>query len=333
MGSRSNTIVVIVALVTIVAATTATICFWLTGKSNTSNFEQKVASSVKNLVQTKNYVQLLFVGDIMFDRGIRYYAQQNGGNDYIFDKISPALKENDLVVANLEGPITVDQSISSGTRPGSTNNYFFTFDPSVAKTLYKENIKMVDLGNNHILNFGYNGLDSTKKYLTDAKVDSFGAQGKAKSITKEISGVKITFVSYNQFLSSDSSAEQKSTIEEIKNAKKYSDIVIVFCHWGVEYATQPNQEQVSLGHQFVDGGADLVIGSHPHVVEPMEVDNGKRIYYSLGNFVFDQYFNQNVRNGLGVVVKINKNTKQLEFSEKHFYLQSGGQTIEKTAEK
>ena len=78
---------------------------------------------------------------------------------------------------------------------------------------------------------------------------------------------------------------------------------------------------------FIDAGADLIIGSHPHVIEPAEVYNGKRIYYSLGNFIFDQYFNENVRNGLGVMVRIDKQTKQLEFLEKHFYLAGNGQTL------
>jgi len=116
------------------------------------------------------FVEILFVGDLMFDRGIRYYAEKNGGNDFIFKEISKFLKDKDLVVANLEGPITKNQSVSAGTVPGSTNNYFFTFDPSVARTLYKNNIKLVSLGNNHILNFNYDGLAETKKYLDEANV-------------------------------------------------------------------------------------------------------------------------------------------------------------------
>jgi poly-gamma-glutamate synthesis protein (capsule biosynthesis protein) len=127
--------------------------------------------------------------------------------------------------------------------------------------------------------------------------------------------------------------EQKSTIEEIQKAKQYSDIIIVFCHWGTEYSLIADDGLKNLAHSFIDGGADLVIGSHPHVIEPMEEYNGKRIYYSLGNFIFDQHFNNNVRNGLGVEVKIDKNTKQMNFTEKSFYLDDNGQTIEKSAVK
>lgn len=295
----------------------ATIClFWPT-----------VLYSPNNIYpQQKSYVQILFVGDVMLDRGIRYYAGKNGGNEFIFDRISPILLENDLVVANLEGPITNNKSVSSGTIPGSANNYLFTFDTSWAETLFEKNIRLVNLGNNHILNFGLAGLDSTKKYLSGANVNYFGAPGENQNIIEAIGGIKIGFLNYNQF-GQDS---PQDVVNKIKNVKSKVDFVFVFCHWGNEYQKNPTDDQKKLGHIFIDAGADLIIGAHPHVIELMEVYNGKRIYYSLGNFIFDQYFNEDVRNGLGVVVKIDKSTKQLEFEEKHFYLGPNGQTFEKT---
>ncbi len=277
-------------------------------------------------IHEKKYVQLLFVGDLMFDRGIRYYAGKSGENEFIFNKISSTLLASDLVVANLEGPITDSKSVSSGTVPGSKDNYSFTFDSSVAKTLFRENIRVVDLGNNHILNFGGAGVTSTEKYLDNASVGYFGAPGGEKSIIKNINGVNIAFVSYNEFLSSDIALEQSAAINEIKKLKSEADITVVFSHWGVEYALSQTEAQKALARQFIDAGADLIIGSHPHVIEPMEAYNGKRIYYSLGNFIFDQYFSEDVRKGLGVIVMIDKNTKQLEFKEKGFYLYSNGQT-------
>jgi poly-gamma-glutamate synthesis protein (capsule biosynthesis protein) len=186
------------------------------------------------------------------------------------------------------------------------------------------------LGNNHILNFGQAGVSSTKKYLDDANVQYFGAPGGNKSAIKNVNGVNIAFVSYNEFLSSDIIGEQNATIDEIKVARKSAGIVVVFCHWGVEYNLKNTDSQKTLARQFIDAGADLVIGSHPHVIEPMEIYNGKRIYYSLGNFIFDQYFSEDVRKGEGVVVTIDKKTKQLNFVEKHFYLEDNGQTVEKT---
>lgn len=303
----------------IAAVLTAAICFLL--------WPIILHSPNNKLPWQKSYAQILFTGDLMFDRGIRYYAQKNSGNDFIFDKIAPVLSKNDLVVANLEGPITNNKSISAGTAPGTADNYFFTFDPSVAKTLFDENIKLVSLGNNHILNFGREGLAETKNYLDQAKVGYFGAPDYPKSASKEINGIKITFINYNEFADLPQDINQKSTIEEIQKAKNYSDVIIVYCHWGIEYLDSAIDEQKSLAHQLVDAGADLVIGSHPHVIEPMEIYNGKRIYYSLGNFIFDQYFSEDVRNGLGVQVQIDKTTKELSFKNINFYLDSNGQTI------
>jgi gamma-polyglutamate biosynthesis protein CapA len=321
---QSNKKYILIFAVLIVAVLTATICFFLWQKPvlRAENVRLSVA-------QEKKYVQLLFAGDLMFDRGIRYYAAQNGGNDFVFDKISAELSKNDLVVANLEGPITDFKSVSAGTIAGSANNYFFTFDKSLAKTLFSQNIRLVDLGNNHILNFGQSGLNSTKKYLSDANVNYFGAPGSGKGVVENIGGIKLGFISYNQFAEDN----LQDVVNEIKKIKTASDVAVIFCHWGNEYQLTATESQKELAHQFVDAGADLVVGSHPHVIEPMEIYNGKRIYYSLGNFIFDQYFSEDVRNGLGVEVKIDKNTKQLDFTEKHFYLQSGGQTIEKTQEK
>lgn len=276
--------------------------------------------------EVASYVKILFVGDMMFDRGIRYYAGKNGGNDFIFQKIRAELLNNDLVIGNLEGPITDEKSISAGTAPGEPGNYFFTFDKSWAKTLFKNNIKLVNLGNNHILNFGREGLASTKKYLDEANVGYFGAPDYPKSISSELSSVKITFVNYNEFASLDSDTNIKSTLEEIQKVKKFSDLIIVYCHWGAEYVG-PDQAMKNLARQFIDEGADLVIGSHSHTIGPMEIYKGKRIYYSLGNFIFDQYFSEEVRRGLGVVVKINSKTKELSFEEKNFYMQPNGQTI------
>jgi poly-gamma-glutamate synthesis protein (capsule biosynthesis protein) len=183
------------------------------------------------------------------------------------------------------------------------------------------------LANNHILNFGWQGLASTKKYLDEAGIEYFGAPNGQRNIIKEINGVKIGFISYNEFYGHNEE-EEKLVIEEIEKIKTETDLVIIFSHWGPEYRLTPTDAVKELAHKFINGGADLIIGSHPHVSEPMEEYNGKRIYYSLGNFVFDQYFDEDVRNGMGVVVKVNLETKQLNFEEIKFYLQSGGQTIE-----
>jgi len=305
--SIAKTILVILTAVAVLL--TAAVCFF---PPNIINQE----------ISQQTYTNILFVGDLMFDRGIRYYAEKNGGNEFIFEKISDFLKNYDLVVANLEGPITDEKSISVSTAPGAEKNYFFTFDKSVAETLYNQNIKIVNLGNNHILNFGSKGLEATKRYLNEAGIDYFGAPGEKTNIIKNIKGVKIGFINYNEFYEN-----QLPVGDEIKTLKSEADIVIVYCHWGIEYQKIPSEEQIKMARWFIDNGADLVVGSHPHVTQTTEEYKGKRIYYSLGNFIFDQYFNESVRNGLGVVLKINNQTKEIYFSEIYFYLDKNGQTV------
>jgi poly-gamma-glutamate synthesis protein (capsule biosynthesis protein) len=284
-----------------------------------------VTSYVSGFYSEKKDIQILFTGDIMLDRGIRYYADKNGSYEFLFDKIYPLLANQDLVVSNLEGPITNNKSISSNTKPGSTHNFTFTFDPGVAKALYLENIKLVNLGNNHILNFYSSGLKSTEDYLTKSEVEYFGAPSGDRSIVKEIDGIKIAFVSYNEF-SASQSLDETQTIDEIQKLKTKADFVIVLPHWGIEYTTEPTEKIKNLAHQFINAGADLIIGTHPHVIQTTEIYNNEKIYYSLGNFIFDQYFDDNVRNGLGVVLKIDPTTKLLKTEEIRFFLQSNGQT-------
>ena len=272
-------------MIIIVAALTATICFLVFKNTNAQISYPEKITLPKIIVKEKQDIQLLFVGDLMFDRGIRYYANLNGGNDYIFDKIHSTLLQNDLVIANLEGPITDNKSISSGTIPGSTNNYYFTFDKSVANTLFNQNIKLVNLGNNHILNFDYQGLKSTEEYLTKANVDYFGAPGSNNSSIQDISGVKVAFISYDQF----NLSQPEEVIAKIAKLKLESDIVIIFSHWGEEYQLTQSENQTELAHQFIDAGADLIIGSHPHVIQPIEE------YIGPDGFVDKYLWNQHLR--------------------------------------
>jgi poly-gamma-glutamate synthesis protein (capsule biosynthesis protein) len=305
-------------------ASIAMVCFLFINFVNArfANIQVVGPASVTKIQQAK----LFFAGDLMFDRGIRYYANKFGGNDYIFSQITNFLNKNDLNIVNLEGPITDNASKSAGTAPGSANNYYFTFDPSIAGTLAKNNIKMVNLGNNHILNFGRKGLLATRDYLDKENIAYFGTPDNPRTALTEIKGIKFAFIGYNEFSDLGPELEEVSVINDIVKAKESSDIIIVYCHWGIEYEKIEYSTQKNTAHKFVDAGADLIIGSHPHVTQPVETYNGKRIYYSLGNFIFDQYFSEDTRNGLGVIVKVDEN-KNLNFEEINFYLADGGQTI------
>lgn len=278
-------------------------------------------------IQNKKQIKILFVGDMMFDRYIREGVEKygRGDYDYIFGQIKDNLAEYDLVVGNLEGPITNKSSVSVGTAMDEKKNLKFTFDPAVAKALAENNIKLVDLGNNHILNQETDGLVQTKKYLDEAGVEYFGDTGSDESPTlvKNIGGTKIGFVNYNYSLA----GSFERAVEDIKTLKTKSDLIVVCPHWGTEYKVgDPGQNIRNEAYQLIDAGADLIIGGHPHVIEDSEIYKNKKIYYSLGNFIFDQYFQKETKEGLGVEVLI-KPDLTMEYNELKFEMTKRGQTI------
>ncbi len=241
---------------------------------------------------------VLFGGDMMFDRTVRSTIEAKGG-DYIFSCINEVLHNNDLVVANLEGPITSNPSKSVGTIPGGEGNYTFTFPISTASLLYRHNIRLVNIGNNHIQNFGAEGVHSTLSSLTEANVDYFGDPIQHVTLEKSVHGVRLAFINFNEF-----GGDAAVTIQHIEKARTQGTLPVVYAHWGEEYS-QPTSRMKALAREFVDAGASLVVGSHPHIVQESDVYRDVPIYYSLGNFIFDQYWRDEVRNGLMLRVVFN----------------------------
>jgi poly-gamma-glutamate capsule biosynthesis protein CapA/YwtB (metallophosphatase superfamily) len=288
-----------------------------------------IASEQTAEIQTKKQIKILFVGDMMFDRYIREAVGKYGKEDYdyVFKQIKEKLSEYDLVIGNLEGPVTEKSSVSVGTAMDEKDNFKFTFDPAVAGALAENNIKLVSLGNNHILNQDEGGLLQTKKYLDEAGVQYFGDTGddEEEFIVKNIGGIKIGLVNYNY---SEAGSFEKS-IADIGAVKKKSDVVVVYPHWGTEYRVgDPGQKIKAEAYKIIDAGADLVVGTHPHVVQASEAYKGKKIYYSLGNFIFDQYFQKETMEGLGVELTI-KPDIGMDYNELKFEMNKRGQTTVK----
>ncbi len=251
-----------------------------------------------------NPVVILFTGDIMLGRYIATLRERNGG-DFPFTYMPDILAagksaigedEIDLVLANLEGPI-VENQVAYG-------DMVFRFAPETATLLKKVGFTTVSLANNHTFNQKRAGYTETRDWLTKAGVDSFGQPDTidAEWSTKiyEIDGVKIGFLGLNDV---DFKLSHEYTFSKIAELDKQVDFLIVGIHWGIEYKTTASEYMTTLAHGFVDSGADMIWGQHPHVVENSEIYNGKPIYYSLGNFVFDQYWSTETQKGLVVVAK------------------------------
>ncbi len=265
---------------------------------------------------------LAFAGDMMFDRYIRTVMETTGG-DYVFSCIDQLLLQKDLVVANLEGPITAEPSVSQGTKDGDEGHYTFTFPPETAPLLARHNIKVVHLGNNHIMNFSRVGLLETKVNLDLAGVQYFGDpdMGEEERVLRtEINDIPLSIVSWSDWTSD----KTDHTVAQVRKEKEQGRMPIVYAHWGEEYAPPPERVKV-LARQFVDAGAVLVTGSHSHVVSEHEWYKDVPIYYSLGNFIFDQYFSDEVRNAIVLEVDITKDGVK-EVREVPIVLHTDGRT-------
>ena len=241
-----------------------------------------------------------FVGDMMFDRYIRERAQIRG-YDSIFTEVFPLFSKSDVLVGNLEGPITTFAPVSNW-RDGGPDHYRFTFATTVAETIAQVGFDAVFLGNNHILNFGEEGVSQTKTWLSQHNLGYFGAPDEVYvPWAYASSSPKVVLYAFDTWYSRD-----VARVTERIRGEPEDVFVVVYAHWGNEYEVTPTSGQRQLAHQFIDAGADFVVGSHPHVIQTKEKFQEKWIYYSLGNFVFDQYFNPKVQCGLVVNVTIQR---------------------------
>lgn len=267
-------------------------------------------------------IKIVFVGDMMFDRYIRTKAEEQS-YQFLLEQVEPLFETTDLVVGNLEAPITDFDSVSQKTATTSATHYTFTSDPEIATVLSKYPF-VANLGNNHIANFRAEGIDQTEEYLSAAQIPYFGQTGHGSPTytIAELDGLKIALINYNQFVTDS----ERQTMSDLQLLADSTDLQIVYTHWGIEYEPEARPVISTLAHQFVDAGADMIIGSHPHVIQNYELYKDVSIYYSLGNFVFDQYFSTEVRTGLVVIAEIEPKTMTISTSTRKVRLETTGQT-------
>ena len=182
---------------------------------------------------------------------------------------------DDLTIVNFEGTLS-----ERGEREDKT--YAFRGDPNFVKVLTEGSVEAANLANNHSFDYGWDAYEDTKEILGSAGITNFGYD---RSAVIEINGIKIgltgTLAVYDEEDARDGMVEQ---IEWVKS--QGAQLVISSLHWGDEGEYYQADWQEYLGHEAIDAGADLVIGHHPHRLQPMEVYKGKHILYSLGNFCF-----------------------------------------------
>lgn len=242
-----------------------------------------------------DHVRLAIVGDVITAANVLTLMQLNG-YDYPFTEAAPILAKADFALANLEAPLT-----DRGT-PMENKKYIYRAPPDTVEALKQAGFDYFALANNHTMDYGWEGLSDTMAYLDDAGLKYSGAGSDDKEAFSaamlEHNGLTIGVISVSRVLpvtewkadkNNAGVAEAYSTnraVAAIEHTRSIADIVVVMVHWGEELKDTPNEIQTTLGHAFVDAGADLVIGSHPHTLQGFEAYKGKWIAYSLGNFVF-----------------------------------------------
>ena len=256
--------------------------------------EKKIEETFNEKVKT-----VLLVGDIMLDREVENLINQNSIY-YPFQKISHFLRGIDIVFGNLEGlvvenpPEFPDDSLK------------FAFNPEVIKGASWSHFNLFSLSNNHTPDMGKEGLEETEKWLKKYEINFVGnpLSGSSDNLNSSFSSDNITFLAFNQIFPFMDKGEE--IIKAIKTVKSLNpdNFLIVSLHWGEEYKLINSPIQQSLARRIIEAGADLIIGHHPHVVQNIEKYQGKLILYSLGNFIFDQYFSPETQEGLAVGLEI-----------------------------
>jgi poly-gamma-glutamate synthesis protein (capsule biosynthesis protein) len=195
---------------------------------------------------------------------------------YFFQNVYDIFSSDDFTVVNLEGPLTTAEEIRQ------EKEYVIKGSPAYAALLKFGSIEGVGLANNHILDYKEQGLADTVAAVEEQDIEY--AYDNNVGIY-EVKGIRIGFLAISQ-VSRGNAMEVtiKKSIEKLKEEE--ADIILVLCHWGIEREFYPEEYQQYLGHLCIDWGADVVLGSHPHVIQGIEEYNGKYIVYSMGNFCF-----------------------------------------------
>ncbi|MBW7477006.1 CapA family protein [Paenibacillus oenotherae] len=249
-------------------------------------------------------IKLSFVGDILLASSVEALMKSHGF-DYPYAKALPYLTKPDLLAGNLENPIT-----TRGV-PALNKQYVFKGTPDSLPALKEAGFDVVNLANNHTLDQGVEGLLDTIGHLDEAGMPNMGGGNDEteayKPVLLEANGISVAYVGLSRVLPV---GEWKATdkrpglaetydstraVKTIKEAKGQADLVVVMVHWGIERADHPNADQKRLAREYIDAGADLVIGSHPHVLQGLEQYKGKWISYSLGNFIFNMTKTENTK--------------------------------------
>lgn len=230
---------------------------------------------------------ILSTGDLMVGRSVNAIGYQKRDFGWSLKNISPFLQSFSYVVANLETPII-------SNCPVTNEGMIFCADAKVAPELHHAGINLLTLANNHIANYGRLGIEETQVILADNQLDC-ALEGQLFS--KEFGDTKVGFLSFDDTIKPLNFDDYQQSIQ---SAKKQVAVLFVALHFGSEYHYQPTTRQIELAHLAIDAGADIILGNHSHWLSKLELYGSGAIIYSHGNFIFDQMWSEETKQGLAI---------------------------------
>ena len=245
----------------------------------------------------KEKTTIVATGDVIPARSVNRIMRQKKNFRYPFEATADVLRSADITLINLESPLIDDCHTTDA-------GMIFCGDPQFIEGLQFAGVDVASLANNHSTNYGKNGVEYTTKLLGDNGIIPIGL-GRVEYKTHN--GVRFAFLAYNGISPLDESIaniDSKRIQQDIGEAKRNSDVMIVSYHWGKEYERYPKTDgevapfdPVTIAHVTIDAGADIVVGNHPHWYQGIELYRGKVIFYALGNFIFDQFWSEETQQG------------------------------------
>lgn len=273
--------------------------FFLKETNLTKNYLKKIEKENPKvtIINNPSSIKILAFGDLMLGRHVETLISRG---ENMFENISALKSEfpSDYILVNLENPITeseisIDKAINLKMNPKNT-------------LLLKENdINLVSLANNHIEDYFQKGINDTIKNLTEFNINYFGLD--TEPLLLEKNGIKLAFFGINALW-----GDIEPYYKKIGETKYLVDYVLVSIHWGDEYKSFPNEKQKEVGQRLIDSGAKIILGHHPHTTQPVEKYKDGVIFYSLGNFIFDQIDPVTHKElGVGIILEEDKMNFQL----------------------
>lgn len=266
-----------------------------------------------------NQIQLFVAGDFCPIHRMKNILQTTPNVELIFGDILPYIRNSDLAITNLECPITDHTEKIDKTGPALKGNI------EALKILKEAGFNLLTLSNNHILDYGSKGLADTLNKIKESDLSSVGAGMDSREARKPYfyskNGIDLAILNFSENEWSTTNGKEPganavdpiSNYEQIKEAKKEAETVIVIHHGGHEMYQLPSPRMKSLFRFYVNAGANVVINHHPHVISGYEIYQGSPIFYSLGNFLFDNPHQKNAKWNIGMAIHFNISKNGIDF--------------------